>query len=137
EFFTPGTDFLNNDEVPATLMAVLRAVAEDFVPETRAAAAVINHWLAQEQPEAGAAAVGRLGNLLGRAEFSVRGQTVTALASPYRFYLLQRVQAVYAGLPLAEQASVEQMLQACGMQDMLAIKLDRSIGRSGNLEVWV
>jgi hypothetical protein len=32
---------------------------------------------------------------------------------------------------------VEQMLQACGMRDMLAIKLDRSIGRSGNLEVWV
>jgi hypothetical protein len=66
----------------------------------------------------------------------VRGQSITALASPYRFYLLQRVQAVYAGLPLAEQASVEQMLQACGMQDMLAIKLDRSIGRADNLEVW-
>jgi hypothetical protein len=117
-------------------MAVLRAVAEDFVPETRAAASVINDWLAQQQPEAGAAAVGRLGNQLGRAEFSVRGQSITTLASPYRFYLLQRVQAVYAGLPLAEQASVEQMLQACGMQDMLAIKLDRSIGRADNLEVW-
>lgn len=136
EFFAPGTDFLNNDEIPETLMAVLRAVAEDFVPETRAAASVINDWLGRQQPEAGAAAVGRLGNQLGRAEFSVRGQSITALASPYRFYLLQRVQAVYAGLPLAEQASVEQMLQACGMQDMLAIKLDRSIGRADNLEVW-
>jgi hypothetical protein len=28
------------------------------------------------------------------------------------------------------------MLQACGMQDMLVIKLDRSIGRADNLEVW-
>jgi hypothetical protein len=137
EFFTPGTDFLDSDEIPETLMAVLRAVAEDFVPETRAAAERINDWLGRQQPEAGAAAVGRLGNLVGSAEFSVRGQTITALASPYRFYLLQRVQAIYAGLPLDEQALVEQMLQACGMRDMLAIKLDRSIGRSGNLEVWV
>jgi hypothetical protein len=117
-------------------MAVLRAVAEDFVPETRAAAVVINDWLAQQQPEAGAAAVGRLGNLLGRAEFTVRGHTFTALASPYRFYLLQRVQAIYAGLPLDEQASVEQLLQACGMHEMLSIKLDRVIGRADNLEVW-
>ena len=137
EFFTPGTDFLDSDEIPETLMAVLRVVAEDFVPETCAAAERINDWLGRQQPEAGAAAVGRLGNLVGSAEFSVRGQTITALASPYRFYLLQRVQAIYAGLPLDEQALVEQMLQACGMRDMLAIKLDRSIGRSGNLEVWV
>jgi hypothetical protein len=136
EFFAPGTDFLNNDEIPKTLMAVLRAVAEDFVPETRAAASVINDWLGRQQPEAGAAAVGRLGNLLGRAEFSVRGQTITALASPYRFYLLQRVQAIYAGLPLDEQVSVEHMLQACGMHEMLSIKLDRVMGRADNLEVW-
>jgi glutathione S-transferase len=137
EFFTPGTDFLENDEIPETLMAVLRAVAEDFVPETRAAAERINDWLGRQQPEAGAAAVGRLGNLVGSAEFSVRGQTITALASPYRFYLLQRVQAIYAGLPLAEQASVKQMLQACGMQDMLSVELDRLIGRADNLEVWL
>ena len=107
------------------------------MPETRAAAERINDWLGRQQPEAGAAAVGRLGNLVGSAEFSVRGQTITALASPYRFYLLQRVQAIYAGLPLAEQASVKQMLQACGMQDMLSVELDRLIGRADNLEVWL
>jgi hypothetical protein len=28
------------------------------------------------------------------------------------------------------------MLQACGMHDMLAIKLDRVMGRADNLEVW-
>jgi hypothetical protein len=37
---------------------------------------------------------------------------------------------------LDEQASAEQLLQACGMHEMLSIKLDRVIGRADNLEVW-
>ena len=137
EFFAAGTDFLADDEVPETLLGVLRVLAEDFVPETRAAAVCINEWLAREQPETGAAAVGRLANPLGSGEFTLRAQTISALAQPYRFYLLQRVQAIYASLPVSSQASVEQMLKACGFQEVLSIKLDRGLVRSGNLEVWV
>jgi len=136
EYFTAGTDFLADDEVPETLLAVLRVLAEDFVPETRAAAGCINAWLAEHRPEAGAAAVGRLAHPLGNAEFTVRGQTISALAQPYRFYLLQRVQAIYAGLAASDRASVEKMLEACGMSEILTIRLDRQLGRSENLEVW-
>jgi len=111
-------------------------IAEDFVPETRAAADFINAWLAEHQPEAGTQAVGRLAEALGNAEFTLRGETISALAQPHRFYLLQRVQAIYAGLSQAGQASVEQLLDTCGMSEILAIKLDREIGRDDNLEVW-
>jgi hypothetical protein len=127
---------LADDEVPETLLAVLRVLAEDFVPETRAAAGCINAWLAEHRPEEGAAAVGRLANPLGNADFTVRGQTISALAQPYRFYLLQRVQTIYANLGEDHRASVEQMLEACGMSDLLTIKLDRQLGRVDNLEVW-
>ena len=136
EYFTAGTDFLADDEIPETLQAVLRVLAEDFVPETRAAAECINDWLAEHKPEAGTAAVGRLANSVGNGEFTVRGQTVSALAQPYRFYLLARVQAIYSGLAASDQAAVEQMLNACGMSEILSIKLDRQLERSGNLEVW-
>jgi hypothetical protein len=137
EYFNAGTDFLADDEVPETLLAVLRVLAQDFVPETRAAAGCINAWLAEHRPEAGAAAVGRLANPLGSADFTVRGQTISALAQPYRFYLLQRVQAIYAGLAASDQASVAQMLEACGMSEILSITLDRQLERAGNLEVWL
>jgi glutathione S-transferase len=136
EYFTAGTDFLADDEVPATLLAVLRVLAQDFVPETRAAAGRINTWLAEQRPEAGTAAVGRLAESPGNADFTVRGQTISALAQPYRFYLLQRVQAIHAGLDAGERASVEQMLEACSMSGILSIKLDRQLGRAENLEVW-
>jgi glutathione S-transferase len=136
EYFNAGTDFLAGDEVPETLLAVLRLLAEDFVPETRAAAEVINRWLAEHQPEAGTPAVGRLAHAIGTAEFTVRGETVTALAQPYRFYLLQRVQSVHAGLDSAGRAAVDEMLDVCGMSAILSTTLDRRIIRSENLEIW-
>jgi hypothetical protein len=136
EYFAAGTDFLGDDEVPDTLLAVLRVLAEDFIPETRAAAEHINAWLAKSPPEARTPAVGRLAQAQGSAEFSVRGQTISALAQPYRFYLLQRVQQIYAALAPRERVGVEEMLDACGMSAILSINLARRIGRAGNLEVW-
>lgn len=136
EYFNAGTDFLADDEVPETLLAVLRLLAEDFVPETRAAADVINRWLAENQPEAGTPAVGRSAHAIGTAEFTVRGETITALAQPYRFYLLQRVQSAYASLDSAGRAAVDEMLDACGLSAILGTTLDRRISRLENLEIW-
>jgi glutathione S-transferase len=136
EYFNAETDFLADDEVPETLLAVLRVLAEDFVPETLAAAERINAWLAENQPAAGTPAVGRTAQAVGNAEFALRGLTVSALAQPYRFYLLQRAQDSYAALAPDERASVDELLQATGMSSILDARLDRRIGRADNLEVW-
>lgn len=133
EYFEAGTDFLADDEVPASLLAVLKILSEDFVPETRAAADAINHWLADNQPEAGAAAE----RMLGNSQFSVRGQTITSVAQPYRFFLLQRVQALYAAMNDSDRTDVAAMLASCGMGDLLTIRLDRGLEQSDNLELWV
>lgn len=61
---------------------------------------------------------------------------MSALAQPYRFYLLQRLQAIYAALSISEQASAMAMFDACGMSEILFITLDRTLGREDNLEVW-
>jgi glutathione S-transferase len=136
EFFNTGTDFLNDDEVPETLMAVLRVLAEDFVPETLAAADAINGWLAENNPEAGAAAVGRLAQAPGTATFDLRGETIEALAQPHRFYLLQRVQDDYHALSEPDKVKIDDLLQAAGMKASLEAKLNRYIVRADNLEVW-
>ncbi len=136
EYFDAGIEFLAGDQVPETLLAVLRVLAEDFVPETLAAAAHINAWLAETQPEAGAPAVGRPAQAIGMAEFTLRGETISALAQPYRFYLLQRVQDAYAALAPEDRAGVDEMLDACGLAAILTSTLDRRIIRADNLEVW-
>ena len=136
EYFNAGNDFLANDEVPETLIPVLKILAEDFVPETLAAAELINSWLDEHQPEAGAVAVGRLAEALGTVDFTVRGETITALAQPHRFYLLQRVQDIFAALAQEEQVGVADIMSDAGMSAVLSTVLARGIVRSDNLEVW-
>ena len=137
EFFNAGTEFIDDDEVPESLMTVLRILAEDFVPETLAAADAINGWLTENKPEAGAPAVGRLAQAAGTATFSLRGETIEALAQPHRFYLLQRVQDDYASLSETEKAAVDAVLSKSGMTAILDAALNRRIERAANLEVWV
>lgn len=136
ECFNAGSDFLANDEIPETLTPVLKILAKDFVPETLAAAALINEWLAEHQPEAGAVAVGRLAEALGTADFTVRGEIITALAQPHRFYLLQRMQDAVIALSDEKQTEVRSILAACNMERLLDAVLSRRIVRSVNLEVW-
>ena len=136
EYFNAGNVFLANDEIPETLIPVLKILAEDFVPETLAAAELINNWLDEHQPDPGAIAVGRLAEALGTADFTVRGETITALAQPHRFYLLQRVQDIFAALAHEKQVGVADIMSDAGMSAVLSTVLARRIVRSDNLEVW-
>ncbi len=133
EFPGDETGFLPDDEVPETLKAVLRHLAIDFVPETLAAAECINEWIdAQADLSPGTP----LQRGVGMASFEVRGQKFTAIAQPYRFYLLKRVQDEVAALSEDGQTSVEALLTECGMWPLISSKLQRNIGRADNFEVW-
>ncbi|MBT8149550.1 MAG: glutathione S-transferase family protein [Gammaproteobacteria bacterium] len=138
EFFDAKEDYLVADEIPDTLVNVLRIIAEDLVPETHAQAEVINQWLADNQPQPGTPAQGRLAEgVYGPAEFSVRGQSLTSITGSYRFVMLQRVQQLYAALDTLGQTAVEELLETCGLSQLLAIKLDRRLGWSDNQDVWL
>ena len=106
------------------------------MPETLAAAATLNEWLAEHAPDAGAPAVGRLAGPLPSCEFQLRERTIKALAQPHRFYLLQRVQDFYRALGTEERGVADELLARCGMAQVIGVKLSRRINRKGNLEVW-
>ena len=137
EFFEAGDDFLSEDLIPDTLVDVLRVLARDFVPETLAASAVINDWLANNNPAAGTSASRYLGHGDSKAEFTVGDQSLVAGAQPYRFYLLQRVQDYFATLSSDEQANALCLLERCGLETVLEIKLGRRLGHQDNLDVWL
>ena len=137
EYFDCGTDFLPSDKIPDTLLAVLRVLSEDFVPETIASAKFLNSWLSQKKPEAGAPAVFRMGSSIGSVGFQVRAQTINAIVVPYRHFQLQRIHQMFDEYEIEKQAEVERLLNACGMVDILNVRLKQQIGRSDNLEVWL
>ena len=134
EFEEKSGDYLPDDAVPEALIALLKHIALDFVPETRAAVNCINDWIAGQKSLPAETIIERA---VGVGSFEVRGTTVNAIAQPYRFYLLKRVQDEVKGLPEKDRDAVEAMLEACDMRDLLSMTLSREIGRKNNREVWL
>ena len=133
EFEVQDGEYLGEDEIPDSLVEVVKQIAIDFVPETTAAANCINQWLEQQGDGVAGKEVLRG---VGIAQFTVRGVSISALAQPFRFYLLKRVQDYYAQLDSADQLAVLELFTQCNMQEVLATTLTRAIGRHKNLEVW-
>ena len=134
EFIGDPEGYVDGDEIPETLKEVLKAIAVDFMPETRAVAHCINEWLAgREELKAGATAE----RAVGFAEFEVRGQTLKAIAQPLRFYLLQRLHEIYDQSDEDSQRELTDLLVSIDMPDLMDLRINRAIGRKDNLEVWL
>ena len=132
EYENPLEDYFADDEIPDTLIDVLKQFAIDFVPETLAARDAINELLVSENPAAGSVAQ----RFFGFADFEVKGEALRAEAQPFRFYLLKRVQDEYEQLNESDQSDVTELLERCDMLPVMKSKLTRDIGRENNLEVW-
>ena len=127
--------FLPDDEIPATLIAVLKHLAIDFVPETRAACLNINAWL-EAQGDLDGTNVARF---VGEdATFEVRGVQMKTWSQPFRFYLLKRVQDEFESLGGADKEAAKALFDAIDMAEILDLKLNREIGRRNHHhEVWL
>lgn len=138
EFFDAEDDYLADDLIPDSLIAVMKIIAEDLVPETRAVAEVINHWLAENAPAPGTPVQELLaqGNY-GMAQFEVRGQSLSSICGTYRFAMLQRMQGLFAALDKDGQRAVQTLFADCGLEPMLSIQLDRQLGWSENQHIWL
>ena len=135
EFEDQSEDYLPGDRIPDTLIEVLRYLAIDYVPETRAACHSINQWLAQNQDmPPGTTAERGVGE---PADFHLLGTPVRTLAQPFRFHVLRRVQDEFEALAEPDRSEVHSVLTACNMAEVLEMKLTRAIGRKNNLEVWL
>jgi len=138
EYFHCDTDFFQKNEIPETLIAVLRVLSQDFIPETVASAKCLNVWLSEQNPITGSPAVFQLGTSpLGNVEFQVRNRLIKAAIVPYRHFQLQRIHQIFDEVETKVQMQIKQILKSCGMADLLNIRLNRPIGRRDNLEVWL
>ena len=74
---------------------------------------------------------------VGSCAFEIDGIEINAVAQPFRFYLLHRLQKEFDSLSEADRSDVRQLLKDCHMDEVLNLRLSRKIGRANNLEVWV
>ena len=136
-----------NDAVPDSLLAMMRFVAEEYLPEIRAHVDCANRWLEQNpdiEPwtnglkDPGARGLGG-GSGLGAGEmasFDWRGLKIKTGVLPYRFLLLQRLQDAVALASPADQEKVRSMFRCAGIEELLDLRTTRRVERKDNLEVW-
>jgi hypothetical protein len=132
EFPEQKEAFLENDDITDTLKAVLKKIGEDLVPESKAAAECINRWLGENSPAPG----DPVERGLGFGELELRGTKITALAQPWRFFLLARMQKAFHELDETSREEVHAFMRDLGMESLLTLAIDRQVKRHDHLEVW-
>ncbi len=134
---SPGTELFAEDELPATIDAMLAFVADELLPEVAAHVEHANRWLA-DRPDlvAGTNGLEHPGaRAIGSATFEWRGTSLTTGVLPYRFWLLQRLQRAASSSP-AEEERVRSRFRRSGLEPLLDLRTHRPVERVDHLEVW-
>lgn len=106
----PGAgEFLADDEVPATLLPMMRRMMREQMPVLADSAARLVAWLAEHPGE-------RIPRALGKHAFDLEGQRGERLVRPYSLWMLQRARDCYRELPPAERERADRWLDAVGGQ---------------------
>jgi glutathione S-transferase len=104
----PG-DFSSNDEIPATLLPVLRRMMREQLPEMTATAKAFIAWLASHPAE-------RIPRAIGTHEFELEGARGQRMIGTYKLWMLQRALDVYAQLTNDERQRADELLDTVGGQ---------------------
>ncbi len=130
--------FVSPEQIPATLKALMRYIAEEYQPEIIAHIEFANNWL-RERPALEAGTNGLKDparRFIGLCEFDWRGIKVNTTVMPYRFYLLQRLQDCYDQASVEDKQAIENLFEETGLQPVLHARTDRRVERQNHLEVW-
>jgi glutathione S-transferase len=138
EFVDIQEALLPEDEIPPTLMPLLKTVAEDYLPEIRAFTNFTNDWLAAQPELKTGDIVGGdpKARAIGSCQFDWRDHQMTVGVLPYRLFLLQRIQNAFDSLEEAEKTAVQKLLVQAGLEDILTLRAQRKVLRKNNREVW-
>lgn len=138
EYGDVAENLFEADGVPETLKALLRYIAQDYLPEVDAYVTYANQWLA-ENPDIKSGTNGLKrpqDRALGATEFSWRGQMIKVMVMPYRLYLLQKIQDIVDGATPEDRTAMEQLLAETNLMPLLEHRASRRVERKDHLEVW-
>lgn len=126
------------DEIPATLKALLRYAGEDYLPEVKASVGFLDGWLEAngDVSEGDVIPYTLEDRWLGRVTFGWRGNELTVGVLPYRLLPLQRIQHAFGVASPPDQARVRELFSELGLEALLDLRPRRRVERRDNREVW-
>ena len=138
-----GSELFGHDEVPESLLDMMRYVRDEYLPEITAHIEFTNSWLAaRPEIEPGTPCAIPLGaneksrRFIGRAGFNYRGVEIETMVMPYRFFLLQRLQDCFDEAGADDQTAIRKLFHQTGLEPLLDMRTHRRVDRENHLEVW-
>jgi glutathione S-transferase len=126
-------EFFSVDNLPDTLIALLKLIADDYVPEIKAAIDTYHQWLEADERDAGAVVdaenLKRCHQVLGMMEHVQGGVTIKriALLDPVSHHL--RFQALVDGMSDSEKDKFSGVLDKIGAPGFIDLHLKRDMKR--------
>ena len=138
EYGAPSPDLFADDAVPESLLALLRFIAADYLPEISAHVTFTNTWLSERPAiETGTSGLARTQDrVIGFTPLTWRDIEINVAVMPYRLYLLQKIQAVLDAARDQDRAQLDQLLAEAGLSTLATLRTSRPIIRHNHLEVW-
>ncbi len=133
----PHEAFLPDDEIPDTLLAIGEVAAGEMIPEVPDQVAGFNAWAAGQPVAPGEPILDKPHRrAVGTVETAYQGVAFKAGVSPYRIYLLQKLQDAFDVLEDASKARAQAWFDAAGLSPLLDARPVHRVSRKDNLEVW-
>lgn len=133
----PHTGFLPDDEIPETLGALGRFAAAEMIPEIPDQVAAFNAWAAGQTVEPSKPIADKPHKrAVGKVATSYRGVEFESGISPYRIYLLQKVQDAADALSGPDRQRLDAWFDRAGLTALFEARPSNRIARRNNLEVW-
>jgi glutathione S-transferase len=126
-------EFFSVDDLPETLTAFLRLIAEDYVPEIVATVDLYHQWLGADERAAGTICdvegTKRNHQILGEIEHVQRGVTIKRIALLDSVNHHMRLQAAMDRMSEGEKQALNGILQSVGAQDLGKLHLRQDMKR--------
>ena len=126
-------EYFSIDDLPDTLIAFLKLVGENYVPEIEATIDLYHQWLGAEDRAAGAIVdvegKKRCHQILGQLEHVQVGQSIKRIALLDDVSHYSRFQAFTDQMSNSEKETLNRVLQEIGGQSLTELRLKRDIKR--------
>lgn len=116
--------FLPGDEVPDTLLPVLKRMFSEQLPVLADSASRVRQWISEHPGE-------KLPRVLGKHAFALGEHKGERIIRPYSLWMLQRARDYYKSLDEGNKSAVDAMLRAAGGDVFIDFEDPPKLARAG------
>jgi glutathione S-transferase len=141
ELWSVPQEFCSADDLPETLTALLKLIADDYVPEITATAELYHQWLQADDRPIGAMCdvegLKRNHQVLGEIEHVQQGVAIRRVALLDCLNQHQRFESVTDEMSEREKATLAGILRNVGAESLMNVRLKRGMKRDDYAHVLI